>query len=762
MNKKIQHINHPEKISFHDVLFIFVKHAKKIIVLTLLGLIAATAVYLNHDTIYQSKAKLLVRYVRESRTVDPFEETKSTSGGKSADSVINTEIEILNSTDLAEEVAKEVGVDQLLSGNVALSGPTLSSAAEEISKGMEVVPGQSSNVLYITYGNKDSKLSKLALNKIIELYFKKHLEIHRSAAAFDLISKQAEEVQGRLAQTEMQLNKLRTESGILSLNEATGALSSQRAKTQEELMKARADFAERQASIESQTKASGAEDRTIYKSRSGLESLPVGEASQENSDTPPQQAITEYRASVELLNFLQKRDIELRLKFKSGNRLLTLNQRQLDAYDTKRRALLAKYPSLVAETEGLESDAANPRRGLIMEKAQLAAIGAKIEVYEAYIKDIAEQFGQQYAMGAEIDEVERRRQIEDAEYRSLEANLKNARLDQTLDPKRMPNITLVQQPSNPIKTFDKKIGGVILGLAGSGFVVGVGLAFLVELLLDRRVKRPMEIQSRLHLPLALSIPYFEKKTRELLMPPSGTRSLCIEQRSDGAGTDADDQIIAEPEIEKSKHFILPYSERIRDQIIFNFEVNNVVHKPKLIAVTGLSGGAGASTIAAGLAKSFSEIKGAKVLLVDLGAHQSEDHPIFPEIPRYSIKGALHLATTPNFKENRQSLYHACPEIQRRNGNAAGLSSIQLHELMPQLQSCDFDYIVFDMPTIDKTSRTLTMAGMMDKVLLVLDAENTSRDALMWGYAELAKGKADVSCIFNKNKPLESRWLSGDI
>jgi uncharacterized protein involved in exopolysaccharide biosynthesis len=178
MNKKIQHINHPEKISFHDVLFIFVKHAKKIIVLTLLGLIAATAVYLNHDTIYQSKAKLLVRYVRESRTVDPFEETKSTSGGKSADSVINTEIEILNSTDLAEEVAKEVGVDQLLSGNVALSGPTLSSAAEEISKGMEVVPGQSSNVLYITYGNKDSKLSKLALNKIIELYFKKHLEIH--------------------------------------------------------------------------------------------------------------------------------------------------------------------------------------------------------------------------------------------------------------------------------------------------------------------------------------------------------------------------------------------------------------------------------------------------------------------------------------------------------------------------------------------------------------------------------------------------------
>ncbi len=38
---------------------------------------------------------------------------------------------------------------------------------------------------------------------------------------------------------------------------------------------------------------------------------------------------------------------------------------------------------------------------------------------------------------------------------------------------------------------------------------------------------------------------------------------------------------------KMGHFILPYSETIRDRIIFNFEVNNVTHKPKLVAVTGL-------------------------------------------------------------------------------------------------------------------------------------------------------------------------------
>jgi anion-transporting ArsA/GET3 family ATPase len=86
--------------------------------------------------------------------------------------------------------------------------------------------------------------------------------------------------------------------------------------------------------------------------------------------------------------------------------------------------------------------------------------------------------------------------------------------------------------------------------------------------------------------------------------------------------------------------------------------------------------------------------------------------------------------------------------------------MHLYELMPHLQASEFDYIVFDMPPIDQTSRTLTMAGLMDKVLLVLDAENTSRDALKWGYSELVKGRADVSCIFNKTRSHAPGWLLG--
>jgi hypothetical protein len=51
---------------------------------------------------------------------------------------------------------------------------------------------------------------------------------------------------------------------------------------------------------------------------------------------------------------------------------------------------------------------------------------------------------------------------------------------------------------------------------------------------------------------------------------------------------------------------------------------------------------------------------------------------------------------------------------------------------------------------------------MDKVLLVLDAENTDRTVLKNAYADLVRGKADVSCVFNKTRTHAPRWVLGEV
>lgn len=752
--------------SVQDVIYIVFKHKWKIIVLSLLGFAAAAMVFMNQKPLYASTAKLLVRYVIETGTVDPYSEMKSPGGGgrRGGDPVILTEMEILRSLDLAKEVAGVLRAENPQPGVAASGLASEQDAAMAILGKLMVFPGSSPNVLYLTYANEDKALPRTTLEKIVELYFKRHLEIHRSAAAFDTVASQTEEVRLRLEQTENELNALRTETGIVSLADAIAVLSGQKAKTQEDLMQSKASLAEQLATIDSLTKAGAAAEAAADASLSTDPtngSPKAGKTTNDPVNQPPSQVITEFRTVVELLSFLQKRDVELRIKFKTGNRLLSQNQQQIENYEARRRGLIEKYPDLVNEAAVLTSDSKDPRRSLDAERARLAAITAKIEVLKTHLEEISDLFKEQYAIGAKIESLDRRKQMEDAEYRSLEEKLKDAKLRQTLDPARMPNITLVQTPTEPIKTYDEKVTKIAMGLAGGGLVIGVGLAFLIELLFDRRVKRPTEIQTRLQLPLLLSIPYIRPKDRGGLMFSNESSVPRIGQEGDMKLSMPRDSESCHSEVGRSSHFIHRYAETIRDRIIFNFEINNLTHKPKFVAVTGLSEGAGASTVAAGLAKSFSDISGVKVLLVDLSSVHPEDSPIFGEVHRHSLNGALQLAGGEKFRESTESLYYASATARRDVSGLTTFSPMHLYELMPQLQASDFDYIIFDMPPINQTSRTLTMAGLMDKVLLVLDADNTSRDALKWGYSELEKGKADVSCIFNKTRSHAPEWVLGD-
>jgi Mrp family chromosome partitioning ATPase len=165
-------------------------------------------------------------------------------------------------------------------------------------------------------------------------------------------------------------------------------------------------------------------------------------------------------------------------------------------------------------------------------------------------------------------------------------------------------------------------------------------------------------------------------------------------------------------------------------------------------------------VAAGLAKSFSDIKDSKVLLVDLSSFQPDQIPMAGEVPRHSLPNALRIARDSNFRDNPQNLYYANASTRREENGVTQFTPLHLHEMMPMLHASEYDYIIFDMPALAQTSPTITMAGLMDKVLLVLDAENTSREGLKWGYSELARGRADVSCIFNKSRNHGPEWSLG--
>ena len=171
--------------------FALFKRKWTVILFALLGIIAAATVYFLYPTVYQSDAKLLVRYVLERSAVDSIDKPSGTSSSSDTDKVIGAEIAILTSWDLAVQVAQAIGPKRLLppatdplakvAHAIGLKPPsaaaTEAEAASAVSLGLKVISTKGSNVIFVSYKNHDPQMATLVLQELLSRYFVKHLEV---------------------------------------------------------------------------------------------------------------------------------------------------------------------------------------------------------------------------------------------------------------------------------------------------------------------------------------------------------------------------------------------------------------------------------------------------------------------------------------------------------------------------------------------------------------------------------------------------------
>src|SRR5205809_5530838 len=251
-------------LKLSDILFALFKHKRMIMLCAVVGIIAAATFYFLYPPVYESQAKLLVRYVLERSAVDPTEAEKAGAASiNEADRVIGAEMEILTSWDLAVQVAQTIGPKRLLppatdlltkvGHTIGLKQPSAAAtegeAASSIILNLKVISNKGSNIIFVSYKNHDPEMVTLVLQELLSRYFVKHLEVHRSAGAFDFVTQQTDQVRARLSQTEDALKSLRDKTGIISLKEGSAALTAEAAKTQEALNAAEAELAEGKALV---------------------------------------------------------------------------------------------------------------------------------------------------------------------------------------------------------------------------------------------------------------------------------------------------------------------------------------------------------------------------------------------------------------------------------------------------------------------------------------------------------------------------------
>jgi succinoglycan biosynthesis transport protein ExoP len=724
----------PSTFTLHNALLAAFKHKWLIIICTLVGLITAAGVWFFYPVPYASQAKLLVRYVLERSAVDPVE-SANTGARRSPETVVSSEVEILRSWDLAMQVAEAIGVKRLLPESNGKA--TTEDAASTIASGLEVAAGHDSNIILVTYKNRHPDLAVAVLNELVNRYFVKHLEVHRSAGAFDFVSQQTDAVRSRLNQTEDALKNLKAKAGILSLADSTTTLSAEMVRVDDQLRTAEGELAEEQARVKQIEDSVGSPSSIGSATPAPNSNTPA--ASPAPSVTAPSRELSEYQAIVARLTQLRQAQMEMLSKYTTENVLVKVNRQQIEELENQKRNLEKKYPELA--TKGLPTSAGQMDLG--SERARLIGVRAKVDDLRLRRSNLQDRFKQLTEMGPQIASLERSKEMEEANYKYFQGTLEKARVDEALDPSKMPNISAVQRPSPPImvtRLRDK----AALGLAGSGLALGLALALGMELILNRTFKSRSELELQLRTPVMVTIPDYAVNGRVRLPWKNGHQN--------GDSVRDNDQPSRAPW--DPGHFIRRYSEAIRDRLGLYFELQGVTHKPKLVGVTSFEEGAGASTLAAGVAAALSETGDGKVLLVDVNAASGQVHPFFAGKPAASLTAAIKPSAL--ITSAADNLYLAT--ISRPNSNATQLGLKKFFALVPNLKASDFDYIIFDMPPLNQTSPTIGLAALMDKVLLVVEAEKSNREVVKRGYRELVGVRADVSVVLNKTRSYGPDWL----
>jgi polysaccharide biosynthesis transport protein len=719
-----------------DIYFVIFRHKWKIIIMALLGALAAAIFFFTQQPLFQSEAEIFIRYVSDSHPLNPSDNnSRVTSLIDLGQNVMNSEMAILSSYDLAAQVATNVGPGKILA---KLGGGKDPQAAAGAVKGrLKVEATRDSSVISITFRHPDPDMVRPVLAEIIAAYQDKHVQVHKAIGmSDDTLADQTSQLRLQIAQTEDELRMAKTNAGIISIADAEKSYEDEMSRIRRELLQARASLAEHQTSLRELASA-------------GNKTAPSNSLA-----AVPAEELARYKSVCGQLNYLERRQNEyLQTGYTDNNKLVKENRTQSIAAAKTKVDLETRFPALMEVDTSALAAAPTGATAEAAETVQVASLPLRIKELQAQFDEIQSEAAKLNEAEARISDLERKKKIQEGNYQYFVTMLEQARIDEALGPGRVSNIQVIQQPSPPYKDFTKfyKTLGVLLA---GGLLAGLAWACLIEFYLDRSVKRPVDLQTKLHMPFFLSIPDLSQGQRNRLGAPD--RKLLASASGNGAANGNGALEIASPTVNHALH---SHYDALRDRLVSYFESINLTRKPKLVAITSPSRGAGVSTISAGLAASLSETGDGRVLLVDMNLENGAAQQFVRGKPGCQLDDAL-ISDKRDNALVQENLY-----VVSEGSNADKLPRIlpkRFASLVPKLKASDYDYIIFDMPPVTQTSVTTRLAGFMDTVMLVVESEKTDRDVVQQANQLLLQSKANVTAVLNKTKKYIPARLSHEI
>src|SRR2546422_711579 len=225
---------------------------------------------------YESRMKILVKNMRVDVAITP-ERTNGASGSAPENEVgeaqINSEIELLTSKDLLEQIVKECGLakpeSSLFSRGTTIEAVRTEKAVNQLAKDLAIAPVKKANIISISYSSNSPELSAAVLRKLGELYLEKHLKLHRPPGTYEFFKTRADEYQKQLRQAEARLSAFQQNQNLVVLSQQTDLTLQKTADAKSKMLEAEAlvsETANRIQRVQQQLKAVA--PRVVTQSRS--------------------------------------------------------------------------------------------------------------------------------------------------------------------------------------------------------------------------------------------------------------------------------------------------------------------------------------------------------------------------------------------------------------------------------------------------------------------------------------------------------------
>jgi len=739
-------------LSLGDFYHILFRHKWKILLISAAGIAGSFLLPHIKKVPYTSEAKLYIRYILESSSPtpdanDPRIKLPDTRG----ESIINTELEILTSLDLAQQVAEAMGPERILgAGN-----QDRFQAGAVVRKGLSAEVPKNSSVIRITFQHANPEVVQPVLQQLIELYLKKHSEIHAVGAFDDFLARETEQLRSDLTKTERELGQAKTNLGFYaSLEDAKKFQGEQISRIRQSILEAEAELAEYKAAANGLASLGGADPGSV----NAATNPPV---------VPTPDKLAQYNRVLSMLESHYKKEQEDSSIYTPESAWMGVIRKQITNDLALKDQLEKENPALlsyaITALRRVETTSKGPERA--PETARINALRAKIAV-------LNEQLGRMQTEAATVNDAEGtitklqlERELEEGRYRHFVKGLEQVRIDEKIGNGKVSNIQSIQNPSAPFRDTSK-LQKSRLAVIVAGFAFAIGMAFLLEMIVDRSVKHAGEIEGRFGLPLFLTVPIVRQQVRRIPWighrNGNGRRAKALpEPNSDfrPEKPNSNDNEVPAVAVIDSELPLRPFFDALRDRLIGFFEMKSLTHKPKLVAVTSCRPSSGVSTMASGLAASLSETGDGNVLLVDMSQQNGA--------PRHFIGGRLSIDDALEGERRNSALVQENLYVVSESGNGSAdaaqskLSRIlpkRFTNLVPKLKASDYDYIIFDMPPISQLSVTPRLAKFMDMMLIVIESEKTDRDMVKRATTLLAESKSNLGAILNKRRNYVPRIL----